>query len=169
MYFLASASINSEYTVLTQTQLRTNPDGTNKKVEEEEGKRKEKIVSGIKANPRMFAPLKLVVKDIPITHNVLHDRYLIFDYGEGNVEAYTLSNSLQGATNKVPLLITQIGDAAFEKVQKHIMETMKREGVETLYNYEERTSERGDVELDKVADGGFLKWLDCQKEIMKGG
>lgn len=170
MYFLASASINSEYTVLTQTQLRTNPDGTNKKVEEEEeGKRKEKIVSVIKANPRMFAPLKLVVKDIPITHNVLHDRYLIFDYGEGNVEAYTLSNSLQGATNKVPLLITQIGDAAFEKVQKHIMETMKREGGETLYNYEERTSERGDVELDKVADGGFLKWLDCQKEIMKGG
>lgn len=170
MYFLASANISSEYTVLTQTQLRTNPDGTNKTMEEkEEGQRKEKIVGGIKANPRMFAPLKLVVKDIPITHNVLHDRYLVFDYGEGNVEAYTLSNSLQGATNKVPLLITQIGDAAFEKVQQHIIETMSREGVETLYNYAERTSERGNVELEKVADGDFLKWLDSQKEIMKAG
>lgn len=170
MYFLASANISSEYTVLTQTQLRTNPDGTNKKVEEdEEGLRKKKIVGGIKANPRMFAPMKLMVIDIPITHNVLHDRYLIFDYGEGRVEAYTLSNSLQGATNKVPLLITQIGDAAFEKVMKHIKETMSREGVLTIYNYAERTSKREDVELDKVADGGFLNWLDCQKEIMKGG
>lgn len=170
MYFLASANISSEYTVLTQTQLRTNPDGTNKEVKEgEEGLRKKKIVEGIKANPRMFAPLKLVVMDIPITHNVLHDRYLIFDYGEGKVEAYTLSNSLQGASNKLPLLITQIGDAAFEKVQKHIQESLKREGVETIYNYAERTPARDDVELDKVADGGFLKWLDYQKEVMKGG
>lgn len=170
MYFLASANISSEYTVLTQTKLRTNSDGTNKEVEKgEDGLRKKKIVGGIKANPRMFAPMKLVVIDIPITHNVLHDRYLIFDYGEGKVEAYTLSNSLQGATNKVPLLITQIGDTAFEKVMKHIKETMSREGVQTIYNYAERLSEREDVEFDKVADGGFLKWLDCQKEIMKGG
>ncbi len=170
MYFLASANISSEYTVLTQTQLRTNPDGTNKEVkEDEDGWRKRRIVESIKANPRMFAPMKLVVIDIPISHNVLHDRYLIFDYGEGKVEAYTLSNSLQGATNKLPLLITQIGDVAFEKVMKHIKETMSREGVQTIYNYAEITSERENVELDKVADGGFLKWLDCQKEIMKGG
>lgn len=170
MYFLASTNVSSEYTVLTQTQLRTNPDGTNKEVKEgEEGLRKQKIVGGIKANPRMFAPMKLVVKDIPITHNVLHDRYMIFDYGEGKVEAYTLSNSLQGATNKQPLLITQIGDVAFEKVLKHIMETLNREGVETLYNYAEKSLARSNVEIDKVADGGFLKWLDNQKEIMKGG
>ena len=170
MYFLASASVSSEYTVLTQTQLRTNLDGTNKEVKEEEvGMRKKKIVCGIMSNPRMFAPMKLVVKDIPITHNVLHDRYLIFDYGDGKVEAYTLSNSLQGATIKQPLLVTQIGDMAFEKVLKHIMETMNRDGVETIYNYTEKTSECEGVELDKVADGGFLKWLDSQKEIMRGG
>lgn len=170
MYFLASANVSSEYTVLTQTQLRTNPDGTCKAVKEgEEGLRKKKIVGGIKNNPRMFAPMKLVVKDIPITHNVLHDRYLIFDYSEGRIEAYTLSNSLQGATNKQPLLVTQIGDAAFEKIQRHIMETMNREGVETIYNYAEKSSESENVEVDRVADVGFLKWLGCQKNVMMEG
>ncbi len=170
MYFLASANISSEYTVLTQTQLSTNLGGTDKNVEAgEKRQRKKKIVGGIKANPRIFAPMKLVVIDIPITSNVLHDRYLIFDYGEGRVEAYNLSNSLQGATKKVPLLITQIGDAAYEKVQKHIMMIMNRDDVETIYNYADWSSVREDIEFDKVADGGFLRWLDCYKEIIKGG
>ena len=169
MYFLASADVSSEYTVLTQTQLKTNTDGTSGKVEEgEEGKRKSKILEGIKLNPRMFNPMKLVVKDLPITHNSLHDRYLVFDYGDGKVEAYTLSNSLQGATNKQPLLVTQIGDAAFEKVSAHIAEVLRRENIETIYDYSERkTAGVGDVEI--VADKGFFEWLEAQKEnLLKG-
>lgn len=169
MYFLASADVSCEYTVLTQTQLKTNPDGTGGKVEEgEERKRKSKIVEGIKQNPRMFEPMKLVVKDLPITHNTLHDRYLVFDYGEGNVEAYTLSNSLQGATNKQPLLVTQIGDFAFEKVSAHIAEVLKKENIDTIYDYSERKPTcAGDFE--KVADKGFYSWLEIQKEALKKG
>lgn len=169
MYFLASADVNCEYTVLTQTQLRTNPDGTGGKVEEgEDRKRKSKIVEGIKQNPWMFEPMKLVVKDLPITHNTLHDRYLVFDNGEGNVEAYTLSNSLQGATNKQPLLVTQIGDFAFEKVSAHIAEVLKKENIETIYDYSERKSTCAGV-FEKVADKGFYSWLEIQKEALKKG
>ena len=169
MYFLASADVNCEYTVLTQTQLKTNPDGTGGKVEEgEDRKRKSKIVEGIKQNPWMFEPMKLVVKDLPITHNTLHDRYLVFDYGEGNVEAYTLSNSLQGATNKQPLLVTQIGDFAFEKVSAHIAEVLKKEIIETIYDYSERKPACAGV-FEKVADKGFYSWLEIQKEALKKG
>lgn len=169
MYFLASADVNCEYTVLTQTQLKTNPDGTGGKVEEgEDRKRKSKIVEGIKQNPWMFEPMKLVVKDLPITHNTLHDRYLVFDYGEGNVEAYTLSNSLQGATNKQPLLVTQIGDFAFEKVSAHIAEVLKKEIIETIYDYSERKPTCAGV-FEKVADKGFYSWLEIQKEALKKG
>lgn len=168
MYFIASADISSEYTVLTQTQLKTKPDGTSDKVKEgEERKRRSKIVEGIKLNPRMYAPMKLVVKDLPITHNTLHDRYLVFDYGE-RVEAYTLSNSLQGATNKQPLLVTQIGDNAFEKVSAHIAEVLKREDIETIYDYSAREDTKT-LDAEKVADEGFYEWLVIQKEkLLKG-
>lgn len=169
MYFLASADVSSEYTVLTQTQLKTNSDGTEGKVEEwEERKRKSKIVDGIKLNPRMFNPMKLKVMDLPITHNTLHDRYLVFDYGEGRVEAYTLSNSLQGATNKQPLLVTQIGEMAFKKVSSHIAEILGRGDIETIYDYSKNSSICGD-DMDKVADKGFFDWLVVQKEKLRKG
>ena len=111
-----------------------------------DGDRKKKIVNGIKANPLLFDPMKLVVKDVPISHNALHDRYLVFDYGGGRIEGYTLSNSLQGATNKQPLLITQIGDGAFEKVLKHIEATLGRDGIETIYDYRNKPKEDDEIE-----------------------
>lgn len=170
MYFLASVDVCSDYTVLTQTQLKTNPDGTIKEAAEDDtGGRKDKIIEGINANPRMFGPMKLVILDIPISHNVMHDRYLIFDYGDSNVEAYTLSNSLQGATNKQPLLVTQIGETAFEKVSTHIQKTLNREGVTTIYNYAEVGKNQDEEEVDKVADGNFLKILRKQKKELEKG
>ena len=132
LFFLASANADCEYTILTQTSLKTNADGTDCMVEE--GERKNKILSVINGNPRLFAPMKLIVKDMPGKKAKLHDRYMFFWY-EGRVEAYTLSNSLQGATQKQPLLITQIGDDALEHVNKHIDELINQSTVETLYNY----------------------------------
>ena len=175
MYFIASADTNCEYTVLTQTQLKTNPDGTaNTDAAEsgEDGERKKKIVNGIKANPLLFDPMKLVVKDVPISHNALHDRYLVFEYNDGRIEGYTLSNSLQGATNKQPLLITQIGDGAFEKVLKHIEATLGREGIETIYDYRNKPKEDDEIEkceLRQIADKGFYDWVVTQKEAMQNG
>lgn len=175
MYFIASADTNCEYTVLTQTQLKTNSDGranTDAAVSGEDGERKKKIVNGIKANPLLFDPMKLVVKDIPISHNALHDRYLVFDYGDGRIEAYALSNSLQGATNKQPLLITQIGDRVFEKVLKHIGVALERKGVETIYDYRDKAKDEDDTEkreLRQIADKGFYDWIVAQKEVMLSG
>lgn len=171
MYFFASAEICCEYIVLTQTKLKTNPDGRNNFVNEGEiGQRKIKLLNSIKANPLMFDSMKLNVYDISNKHNVLHDRYLIFFYGNGNEEAYALSNSFQGATNKQPLLVTQIGDSALEKIKVHIKECFDRKEIENIYNYaNKKNTKREDEEIDKVADGGFLKWLDIQKENMKNG
>ena len=79
MYFLASAEISCEYTVLTQTKLKTNPDGRNNFINEgESGQRKLKLLNCIKAYPLMFDSMKLNIYDISNKHNVSHDRYLIF-------------------------------------------------------------------------------------------
>lgn len=155
LFFLASADSNCEYTILTQSSLETNTDGTDTFVEE--GKRKDKIINGIKNYPRLFAPMKLVVRDMPGTKAKLHDRYLIFWY-DGFVEAYTLSNSLQGATLKQPLLITQIGDEAFEHVSRHIEGLVSRNMVDTLYDYSS-ASKKETKECREIADKGFYNWL----------
>lgn len=172
LYFIASSDNECEYTVLTQTQLKTNPDGTNNTYKKggEDNKRRKKIVTGIKSHPQLFKTMKLIVKDIPITHNVLHDRYLIFDYGNNHLKGYMLSNSLQGATSKHPLLITQIGDNAFTKVRKHIDNTLERDDIETIYDY---SQEKGDILKDVgsevIADKGFFDWLLQNKKVMING
>lgn len=171
MYFLAMADISSEYTILTQTRLKTNPDGRYSAMDlNDDRQRKENILKVIKANPLLFGPMKLVVKDLPSKHNILHDRYCVFSYDNGLIEAYSLSNSLQGATRKQPLLVTQIGDSTFEKVRTHIAEILERNTIETIYDYaDKKTAERSDEEVSNVADEGFLIWLDKQKEEMKNG
>lgn len=161
LFFLASADSNCEYTILTQSSLKTNTDGTDSFVEE--GERKDKIINGIKNYPRLFAPMKLVVRDMPGIKAKLHDRYLIFWY-DGFVEAYTLSNSLQGATLKQPLLITQIGDEAFEHVNKHIEGLISINKLETLYDYSSTLKEIA-KKCREIADEGFYNWLISMNTI----
>lgn len=155
LFFIASANAGCEYTILTQTSLKTNADGTDSMVEE--GERKDKILNVIKGNPRLFAPMKLIVKDMPRNKAKLHDRYMFFWY-DGYIEAYTLSNSLQGATQKQPLLITQIGDDALEQVNKHIYELINQSTVDTIFDY---VSVSKDIlpRCEEIADQGFHNWL----------
>lgn len=160
LYFLASADTACEYTILTQIALATNPNGTDKLVEN--GDRKKIIKKAIENYPKMFSPMKLVVKDMPGINAKLHDRYLIFWYADGSVEGYTLSNSLQGATLKQPLLITQIGDNAFGMVSKHIKETIDVNKVETIYDYAEVPKKKAKV-CSEIADQGFYNWLVSMK------
>lgn len=155
LFFIASANAGCEYTILTQTGLKTNTDRTDSMVEE--GERKNKILSVINGNPSLFAPMKLIVKDMPGNKAKLHDRYMFFWY-DGYIEAYTLSNSLQGATQKQPLLITQIGDDALEQVNKHIDELIIQSTVDTIYNYESNSKEYL-RRCEEIADQGFYNWL----------
>lgn len=156
LFFLASADNNGEYTILTQTGLKTNPDGTDKIVEN--GERKDIIKKSIERYPSLFAKLKLIVKDMPGIGAKLHDRYLIFRYDNEYIEAYALSNSLQGATLKQPLLITQIGDEAYEQVNKHIEETLDAYDIETIYDYKQ-VCLISESECSEIADKGFYDWL----------
>lgn len=169
LFFLASAGSDCDYTVLTQTHLKTNPDGTDSEVPEEETpERQDKIIRCILQNPTLFNRIKLVVKDIPVADNKLHDRYIFFSYSDGKTEAYTLSNSIQGSTTKQPLLITQIGDNAFRKLRAHLESVLENNHIETIYDYRERRKLSCD-RVSEVADPGFLKWVAGQyKEAYKG-
>ena len=172
LYLIASTNNQEcEYMVLTQTRLKTNSDGTADNVSNsgEEGERKKRIVNGIKANPLLLEPMKLIVKDVVASHNALHDRYMIFDYGDNHLEGYMLSNSLQGATTKQPLLITQIGDYAFEKVKNHIEESLSENGIETIYDYQTRRNDDESVRSKEIADQGFYNWLVHEKKKMLNG
>lgn len=168
MFFLASAEIDSNYMVLTQTNLKTNVDSTNAFMLNHNSERRNKITDTIKSYPLLFETMKLEIKDVPATHNVLHDRYLVFSYGY-RVEAYTLSNSLQGATKKHPLLVTQIGDNALNKLSEYIKALVNREDIETIYNYNDKGLRNIESELADVADVGFGEWLYAQKDVMLRG
>ena len=162
LYFIASADIESSYTVLTQTRLKTNSDGTDTFVPQGEiSERKEKIRNSILKNPTLFQGMKLVVKDVAAADNKLHDRYIIFTYGDGRVEAYTLSNSIQGATMKRPLLVTQIGDNAYVKLKAYLEKMLDAETLNIIYDYEEKKSLPYD-EVSEIADPEFYSWM-CEK------
>lgn len=173
LYFIASADASCEYTVLTQTKLKTNSDGR-ESFSKEDGinERKNRILGVAKSYPTLFAPMKLVIKDVTSSHNALHDRYLFFDYGGGRLEGYSLSNSLQGATTKQPLLITQIGGIALEKVKQHIEEITNGREIELIYDFRVKAKKENDddeSEGKEVADKGFLTHLrNQQKKMVKG-
>lgn len=141
--FFALSASGGEFTVLTQSKLATNSDGTaNLDKETKDNSRGTRIVNMIESHPTLFKGMKLIIKDIQSSSNELHDRYLFFYYKDGHTEAYTLSNSLQGATKKYPLLITQIGDNAFSSLLAHIKGLITSDAVVDLYRY--------DVKSDKI-------------------
>lgn len=159
LFFLASADTESEYTVLTQTHLKTNSDGSDAIVPENDmPERKKTIQLCILQNPTLFNRMKLIVKDIPVSDNKLHDRYILFTYPNGKSEAYTLSNSIQGATTKQPLLVTQIGDNAYNKLRIHLTELLDKNSIETIYDYREQ-KELPSEDVSEIADPGFYNWL----------
>lgn len=169
LYFLASADIESRYTVLTQTHLKTNSDGTNAVVPEGETSERSKIIKKcILQNPTLFRGMKLVIKDIPVADNKLHDRYVVFKYPSGQIEAYTLSNSIQGSTIKQPLLITQIGDNAFLKLEKHLNEILDSNNLDTIYDYQAQ-NHIPSKDVIEIADAGFYDWVKGQlRTVLKG-
>lgn len=159
LFFLASANAEADYTLLTQTRLRTNTDHTTAVIpEQEESTRKRRIVEIITANPLLFTRMNVVIKDLSVKKNVLHDRYLIFAYEDGRVEGYALSNSIQGATSAQPLLVTQIGDNALDKVQKHIETVCAKNQVDVIYDGRIPTHVATE-KITEIADAGFYDWM----------
>lgn len=156
--FIALTDIQGECTILTQTDLRTSADNTS--YTDGGSQRKDKVLSLIKDNPSLYNSMQLIIRDMPGSGPKLHDRYLFIGYGDDRCEGYMLSNSLQGATKKSPLLITRIGTPVLVKVKKHIAKLIDQNKVETIYHYSDRTSSTPQ-ERDKIADSDFYDCLQA--------
>ena len=156
--FIALSDIQGECIILTQTDLKTNTDNTISM--SGTSQRKAKILSLIKDNPSLYGSIQLIIRDMPGSSPKLHDRYLFIGYDDGRCEGYMLSNSLQGATKKSPLLITRIGTPVLVKVKKHIAKLIDPDKVETIYHYSDRTS--SSTQEDKeIADADFYDCLQA--------
>lgn len=159
LLFIASSESHARYTVITQTGLKTNPDGTSY-VDDSSDTRADKILMMIQQYPTLFAEMQLVVKNLTGNSNKLHDRYLILSYPDGHTEGYILSNSLQGATTKQPLLVTRIGDDALEKLMAYIGSNIMKGGLTTLYDSEEAIARSLSTKHSReVADRAFMDWV----------
>ena len=104
--------------------------------------------------------MQLIIRDMAGSGPKLHDRYLFIGYDDGRCEGYMLSNSLQGATKKSPLLITRIGTPVLVKVKKHIAKLIDPDKVETIYHYSDRTSS-SPQEGKEIADADFYDCLQA--------
>ncbi len=156
--FIALSDIQGECIILTQTDLKTNTDNTISM--SGTSQRKAKILSLIKDNPSLYGSIQLIIRDMPGSSAKLHDRYLFIGYDDGRCEGYMLSNSLQGATKKSPLLITRIGTPVLVKVKKHIAKLIDPDKVETIYHYSDRTSSTPQ-ERQEIADPDFYDCLQA--------
>lgn len=159
--FIALTDIQGECIILTQTDLRTNADNTS--YTGGGSQRKAKILSLIKNYPSLYDSMQLIIRDMPGSGPKLHDRYLFIGYDDDRCEGYMLSNSLQGATKKSPLLITRIGTPVLVKVKKHITELIDQNKVETIYNYSDRTSSTPQERQEIIADPDLYA---CLKKVM---
>ena len=156
--FIALTDIQVECIILTQTDLRTNTDNTI--CTSGTSQRKAKILSLIKNYPSLYDSMQLIIRDMPGAGSKLHDRYLFIGYDDDRSEGYMLSNSLQGATKKSPLLITRIGTPVLVKVKKHIAKLIDQNKVETIYHYSDRTSS-SPQERQEIADPDFYDCLQA--------
>lgn len=156
--FIALSDIQGECIILTQTDLKTNTDNTISM--SGTSQRKAKILSLIKDNPSLYGSIQLIIRDMSGSGPKLHDRYLFIGYDDGRCEGYMLSNSLQGATKKSPLLITRIGTPVLVKVKKHIAKLIDPDKVETIYHYSDRTSS-STQEGKEIADADFYDCLQA--------
>lgn len=155
--FIALTDIQGECIILTQTDLRTNADNTIST--SSTSQRKAKILSMIKDYPSLYGSMRLIIRDMPGSGPKLHDRYLFIGHDDDRCEGYMLSNSLQGATKKSPLLITRIGTPVLVKVKKHIAK-LDPNKVETIYHYSDHTSS-SPQEGKEIADADFYDCLQA--------
>ena len=166
LFFIALSDIQGECIILTQTDLKTNTDNTISM--SGTSQRKAKILSLIKDNPSLYGSIQLIIRDMPGSGPKLHDRYLFIGYDDGRCEGYMLSNSLQGATKKSPLLITRIGTPVLVKVKKHIAKLIDPDKVETIYHYSDRTSS-STQEGKEIADADFYDCLQAMNHPLDPG
>lgn len=171
------SAAHAEYVVLTNTQVSGTGDG------EDEPKRAlnlKEVCQSAKMD-QIFSSLKFQLLDLRskdecgIKNNntrknsktqLFHDRYIICYKRDGNVAGgYHLSNSIQGATAKHPLLITEISRDISLEVEKYIRKKLadNRYRAETLFSslkHHKQTSEvknKDKIECSRLVLSKLLK------------
>jgi hypothetical protein len=119
---------DTEYVVLTNTQVKSDDDspelesGKEKLEEPQRAKLLKQVCKQVELllNNLKFQLLDLRSKEGGKTQ-LFHDRYiLVFDESSYIQSGYHLSNSLQGATKKHPLLITPIPEPELTEVEEYV-------------------------------------------------
>lgn len=128
-FFVRATNAKTDFTVLTCTQVRSADDD---KILEKgsEPNRASRIRSFISSNPTLSDSLKLSIYDLRSMEggntNLLHDRYMLIFNEDRLKKGFHLSNSIQGATKKQPLLITPIPQDVLQKVDKHLSDLINK-------------------------------------------
>jgi len=183
-FLVRTTNANTEFSILTCTQITSSDDDKANSEVTAEPNRALRIKSLVKSNPSLFDTLKLNIYDLRSTgggdKNILHDRYiLIFEGGELE-KGFHLSNSIQGATRKNPMLITPIPKNILRKVDDHINEIIQQTvsgkdlKIVSLYDYKSKVTKKDKIEIKEISDEGLYEELKeeiaseeyVQKEII---
>jgi hypothetical protein len=161
--FLArTTNAGTDFSILTCTQITSLDDTDNDVNEVSEPNRAKRLKSFIKLHPTLFRSLKLSIYDIRSTgsgdSSLIHDRYLLIFEDNYLKTGFHLSNSIQGATKKHPLLITPIPDDVLLKVDNSVNELIEltRTGTDTkiipLFQYDKKKAKTDSSKDDIIAD-----------------
>ena len=138
-----------------------------------EPNRATRIKSFIFSNPSLCDSLKLSIYDMRSTGggdiNLLHDRYILIFNGNILQKGFHLSNSIQGATKKQPLLITPIPEDVLQKVNNHINDLISKTEIENsvikiipLYNYKDTKTKLEINDEEKIANAKLYEQLKLE-------
>lgn len=124
-FFSRAKNTAVEYIAITNSQVAsfddTSPEGT-------KSSRRDRLLQAFSSLEPLFDSLNITVFDVnkqssgpPATTQVFHDRYLLIYGAEAELlRGFHLSNSIQGATKKAPLLITPIPTDTLPKVAEYV-------------------------------------------------
>ena len=170
-FLVRTTNAGTNFIVLTCTQTTSTDDDQEKIIKKSEPNRATRIKSFISSNPSLCDSLILSIYDMRSIGggdtNLLHDRYILIFEENVLQKGFHLSNSIQGATKKQPLLITPIPQDVLPKVDNHINDLInKTEGTNsaveiiTLHNYKDnKVKLESDTDINKVINQGLFDRL----------
>lgn len=161
--FLArTTNSETEFSILTCTQIVSFDDNDNTLAEESEPNRAKRIKSFIESNPTLFGNLNLNIYDLRSSgggkNNIIHDRYLLIFEDNLLKTGFHFSNSIQGATKNHPLLITLIPKDVLKKIDHSINEIIEQTQTGTenkvipLFQFDKKRDEISSSIDDIIAD-----------------
>lgn len=170
--FLARATNSqTKFLVITSTQIHSLDDERTATAKsgnssENEPNRASRLKAILSKNPTLFGSIDLTIHDIrglqsQSKQDVIHDRYMLVFKNDELKKGFHLSNSLQGATRKHPLLITVIPTDVLHKVENHLQGimgiTQNNNSTKSLVIYDSSISrKKNEKSTPEVADPELL-------------